>query len=36
MQTKLPEYETPTVTTLTDSEILEELGEAHAYETGPS
>ncbi len=30
-QQKLPEYETPQVTTYTDEEILEELGEAQAY-----
>ena len=35
MQTKLPDYETPAVITLTDEEILEELGEAHAYDTRP-
>ena len=27
----LPEYEVPQVKTMTDEEILEELGEAHAY-----
>ena len=27
----LPEYEVPQVVTMTDDEILEELGEAHAY-----
>jgi hypothetical protein len=32
---KLPEYETPQVTTYTDEEILEELGEAHASYGGP-
>jgi hypothetical protein len=26
----MPEYEVPQVTTMTDEEILEELGEAHA------
>lgn len=28
-------YEAPEVITLTDEEILEELGEAHAYELPP-
>jgi hypothetical protein len=28
---KLPEYEVPQLTTLTDEEILDQLGEAHAY-----
>jgi hypothetical protein len=32
---KLPVYEAPQVTTMTDEEILEELGEAHAYRTPP-
>jgi len=31
---RLPEYEAPQLTTLTDEEILEQLGEAHAY--GPN
>ncbi len=34
MQEQLPEYEMPQVTTMTDEEILEELGEAHAYNGG--
>lgn len=31
----LPEYEAPKIITLTDEDILEELGEAHAYDGGP-
>ncbi len=27
----MQEYEAPQVTTLTDEQLLEELGEAHAY-----
>jgi hypothetical protein len=34
-QQDLPEYEAPQVITYTDEEILEELGNAHAYDTGP-
>ena len=34
MEKQLPVYEDPQVTTMTDEEILEQLGEAHAYE-GP-
>jgi hypothetical protein len=34
-QEKLPVYETPQVTSYTDEEILEELGEAHAYTLPP-
>lgn len=33
MQNEQFVYEVPTVTTLTDAEILEELGEAQAYGT---
>ena len=33
--TALPEYQAPAVTTYTDEEILEELGEAHAYTPEP-
>ncbi len=31
MQSEFLAYEAPAVTTLTDEQILEELGEAHAY-----
>jgi hypothetical protein len=34
-QEKLPVYEAPQVTTYSDDEILEELGEAHAYPPPP-
>ena len=34
-QENLPVYEVPVVTTYTDDEILEELGEAHAYGAPP-
>jgi hypothetical protein len=32
---KLPEYETPEVTTYSDQEILEELGQARTQSGGP-